>query len=215
MAYTINYFYLKFLDKIDKEGSDIISVPQVMELLESETYNYIKQTVKYNENTGEIRDSIKALSKPLGMNLTQNLNNTEEMIATFPSDYLYLETVKILIPNVDVRKVTILRKGALDINQRNPNKYGTEEYPNVILYQDYLAVYTGATNANKVTGFYISKPIFGDPEGNVETEIVVNLPDVTVEEILNLMVSSFHERNADQRFQLSHIREQGFGKVNK
>jgi len=210
--YTIDYFYNKFLDSVDKEGSDIYSVPQMMELLQSETYNFIEQTVKYLENTQQIRDLLRPLYKPYTINLIANPTDPKEMLAILPSYYLNLETAKVIGTNV--RKTTILRHGEYDINELNPNKRATEEYPVVLLYQDYISV-RGNTNTWQVSGFYVSKPVFGDPYGILTNEILVNLPENTVEKILLLMDTSYQNRNADQRFQSSFMQEQSFGQANK
>ena len=216
MSYTIDYFYLKFLDRIDKEGSEIISISQVMELLQTETYNFIEQTVRYLENTQQIKDFILPLNKPYSITLTLNPDNIKELLGALPGDYLHLETAFAVIPGKTTRVTKIVRRGEMDINKNNPNKKPTDEYPKVIEYESYIVLYGSSVNVGvKIEGFYITKPTFGNADGNTDTEIVVNLPDNTVEKIMNLMVTSFHERTADQRFEPSLRQELGFGQTNR
>lgn len=210
--YTINYFFNKFLDGIDKEGSDIYSVPQMMELLETETYSFIEQTVKYLENTQQLRDLLRTLHKSYTIALVPNVSDATELLATLPADYLNLETVK--VTGTGVRKTKVIRHGEYDINELNPNKRATTEYPVVLLYQDYISV-RGNVAATDIKGFYIKKPVFGDATGDLSAEILVDLPDQSTEKILQLMITAYHEREADPRFQSSLIQEQSYGQSNK
>lgn len=210
MAYTLEYFYPKFLNKIDKEGSDFYSLPQIMEFLETETFSFIKEVETYPEITQARKDLILPLVEPLNVSLAVNPANTQEYLGTLPSDYYRLRSVKKSGNNV--RKTSVVRIGEIDIAELNPNKRGTPQYPNVIQYSNYFAVY-GASAGDKLTGFYIQKPIFGDPNGDLASEIVVNLPDQALEEIMNMMVSAINSKEGDQRYQASKIQEQSFGKV--
>lgn len=214
MAQTIDYFYNKFLVRIDKEGSEIYSPAVVMELLESSTYDFIEETVKYLENTQQLRDALSTLHTPYSLALTVNPSNSEEMLATKPEDYLTLETARVIDSVSTVRTTKLIRKGEVNINRNNPNKKPTAEYPVVIQYQDYIAC-LGSANQTFVKGFYIARPTFGDVTANQETEVVVNLPDETLDKIMNKMVNIIHAKEGDPRYQLSYNQEQSQGKSNK
>lgn len=210
MAYTLDYFYTKFLNKIDKEGSDFYSLPQIMEFLETETYSFIKEVETYPEVTQARKDLILPLVVTLNVSLAVNPANVKEYIGTIPADYYQLRSVR--KTGNDVRKTSVIRTGEIDIAELNPNKRGTSQYPNVYQYSNYFAVY-GASAGDKLNGFYIKKPTFGDPTGNLEDEITVNLPDSALEEIMNMMVAAINSKEGDQRYQASKIEEQSFGKV--
>jgi hypothetical protein len=214
MAFTIDYFYQYFLDRIDKSGSTIISPPQVMELFEVCLHDYLEEVIKYNENTQQLRDKLLPIFTPYELALTANPDNADEMLATIPEDYYYLETANVVVPDVAVRRTRLVRKGELDSMQRSPNKRPAPEYPTVIQYQDFLAVY-GAPTATNIKGFYIAKPTIGDVKGNISTEILVNLPDQAVYQIVLKMVKKFKGETGDPRYQSAIIEEQSYGDKNR
>ena len=212
--YTIAYLYNRFLDKIDKAGSDIYSVDQFMEILESATYNFLGETIKYNENTQQLRDKLLPLYSDYKITIAENPANAEEMIGTLMDDYFHVESCNVFGSAVTIRNTQLIRKGELDIRRHNPDKKPTEEYPKVIQYKDYFAVY-GNTTGTHLTGFYIKKPTFGDTSNNIITEIAVNLPDQSIQKILLFMVNETYQQQADPRYQLSINEEQAFEKVNR
>ena len=209
MAYTINYFYKKFLGQIDKEGSDFYPLEVVMEVLETETNNFIEEVLKYDENIQILKDYLLPLYVTYDLPLVANPSNPKEMLATLPSDYRNLRTA--LVPGS--RRTSIIQKGEYDINEINPNKKATAEYPSVVQYQNYLAIY-GPTSGT-INGFYLRKPVFGDITGNLDVEIAVNLPDASVEKIMLLMANNIHAKEGDQRYQLSFNQEKSYGHSNK
>ena len=210
MAYTLDYFYKKFLNKIDKEGSDFYSLPQIMEFLETETISFIKEVEIYPEVTQTRKELVLPLVEPLDVSLVVNPANVKEYLGTMPADYLMLRSVNKSGDNV--RKTSTVRIAEIDIAEINPNKKGTSMYPNVYQYSNYFAVY-GASPGDKLYGFYLQKPTFGDPTGDLEQEITVNLPDQALEEIMNMMVVSINSKEGDQRYQASKLQEESFGHV--
>ena len=64
MAYTVSHLYDKVTEGLDKMGSDLFTVPYVLNKLEAATYDFIGESVKFIENTQEIRDDIRTLYKP-------------------------------------------------------------------------------------------------------------------------------------------------------
>lgn len=212
MAYSIRKFRDKFLAKIDKEGSELYSAEVIMEFLETATYNYIEQLIKYNENTQLLRDALLPIYKPLTINLGANISNPEEVTGALPSDFFTLDVIQVVVPNVKVRKTDLIRKGELFVRNINPNKKASPEYPLVIEYSNTIAVYTGDNSATQVKGFYICKPTFGDATLNLDTEIAINLDDRVLEQIMNIMVNIVNSKEGDPRYQTSMIEKQTFGK---
>lgn len=209
MAYTINYFYEKFLGQIDKEGSDFYPLQVVMEVLETETNNFIEEVLKYDENIQILKDYLLPLYTPYSIPLVANPLNTKELLATLPAEYRNLRTAKVS----GTRKTILIQKGELDINELNPNAKATADYASVIQYQNYLAVY-GPTSGT-ITGFYLKKPVFGNIDGDLDSETAVNLPDESVEKIMLLMANNIHAKEGDQRYQLSFNQEKSYGHSNK
>ena len=205
MAYTISYLYNRFLDKIDKSGSDIYSVDQFMELLEESTYDFIDEKFKYNENTQVIRDYLLSLYKNFSISIT-DVNG--KRLAVLPNEYLHLDSVGLTDPTTNIRRVKFIRKGEREVNRNNPGKKPTPEYPFIIQYTNTLEV-LGNDTATEITGFILEKPVFGDPTGDINQEICVNLPDNTVQLILQKMVRQVFSQQGDQRYQSAAIEDIG------
>jgi len=210
MAYTVGYLYTKFLDKLDKSGSTIISPDQMMELLQTCTLGFIEGVYKYNENTSQWRDLLTTLYAPYEINLLQNPSNAEELIGTIPESIMHIDTAKVIDTIVTVRSTKIIRKGELEARKSNPNQRPTGEYPHIVIYGNTIACY-GSVTATKVQGFSLNKPTFGDPLN--EENVSVNLPDHTVEMILHKMVTEQHTIFGDQRIQPALLQESKYGKL--
>jgi len=209
MAYTINYFYAKFLGQIDKEGSDFYPLAVVMEMLQTATEDFIEGILKYDENTQILRDYLLPLYTPYDLVLAANPSNNEELLATIPNDYRNLATAH--VPGSRISR--IVHKGDINIASLNPNTKPTEKYPLVIEYQNYIAVYGPVSGT--LTGFYIARPSYGDVTGDLDAEIAVNLPDESLEKVMLLMQNIVHGKEGDQRYQLSFNQEKSYGHSNK
>lgn len=209
MAYTVGYLYNRFLDRIDKGGSTLYSPVQMMEILETATYGYISSVFDYNEINTTWKDLLSTLYIPYSYSLS-NGTNSEEKITTIPATVYHIITAVPQSPGVTVRKVDLIRKGELQFHKINPNKKPVPEYPKVLFYTDTMAVY-GCPNATTIKGFCLNRPVFGNPMD--ENTIAVNLPDDTVQHILNQMVSGVFSQQGDERYQGSLIQEGKYAKL--
>lgn len=214
MAFTIEYFHNKFIDRIDKDRSGIIGLPQTIEMFGAGLHDFMEDTLKYIENTQLLRDLLLPVMTPYEFPLVLNGTNDKEMLASLPSDYYSLASCEVINPNVTVRKTDLIRVGELNARELNPNKRPTPEYPAVIQYQDYIVAY-GALTATHVKGFYIVYPTIGNIDNDIKTEILVNLPDRSVEKILNKMVTDYFMQTGDQRYSPALNEDIGFGEPNK
>lgn len=199
MAYTIKYTYEKYLDEMDKIGSDFLTIPYMMKKIISSTYDFIGKTIKYIENTEEISEDIRPLYKPFSLN-TVKLEEKKWGIV-YPDDFMYLLRANVIDQNVVVRKTNVIRNSQLDIYLRNPHTRPTAHYPIVVRNSDILTIISDG-NPIKLDGVYVKKPIFGNyAEGiDIDKEIIVNLPDIAVEKILQLAVKSTYKSLNDERY---------------
>lgn len=189
MAYTIDHLYKKFLESTDKMGGDFYTIPYMMNRLESSTHDFIGETVKFFENTQEIRDDIRPLYKPLNLPVIQDPNDVNFVVATLPNDYYHLIDAQVKEPGIVVRKTNIIRHGQKEIYFADPNKKPEKEYPIIVIYDTYIRIYTPGT-PNQITGFYLKKPTFGDYNApDLTVEVAVNLPEYAVDKILKNIVS--------------------------
>lgn len=209
MAYTINFIYNKILDEIDKRGSDFMTVERVMDVLETETYNFLGETLDYLESTEKISNDIRTLYKPYSLNVIPDPNDSNFKAVALPEDYQHLYTAEVIDPfTFKTRK---MRHGSYQAVKNDPNKKATAEHPVVVVYDNYMRIYTALpSNPTKVEGLYVSKPIFGDPDGEIDEEICVNLPDSTVQVILKKMIRSIFGAIGDERSVLSRDEDLGY-----
>jgi hypothetical protein len=215
MAFSIDYLYNKFLDKIDKQGTNTVSLPRTMEMLVTQTYSFLESIINFNEINQKQRDLVAPLSRPLDLLMAVNPANGEELIAALPQEYYHIETVIPQIPGKTVREISFIRKGELQGQKINSLRTPTDEYPTIIQYSDYVALYGSSVSQGvKMKGWYWKKPEFGNYGGDISVEIAVDLPDHTVEKILEMMVSSYYNELGDPRHQGKSLQEVKFGKSN-
>jgi len=200
MAYTVDHLYKKVLEGTDKMGSDFFPIEYVMNRLETATYDFVGETIKYIENTQEIRDDIRTLYEPFKIAVIDDPNNSDYKAISLPDNYQHLMSADVLDPTVPVRKTRILRHGQLDIYQDNPNTRATADYPTLVLYQDTIRIISPGT-PTFIQGFYIKKPTFGkySVHDDIETEIAVNLPDQATDKIIKTIINDIFVSVGDPR----------------
>lgn len=207
--YTVQYLYDRILSGIDKEGSDLITLEDVMRRVKDATYDFIGETVKYIENTQEIRDDIRTLYKPFRWPLIE-LPEVADVVDppparygySLPDDYQHLMSAMVEDENVTVRDTRIIRHGQLEIYQSNPNKKPAAEYPLLVLYSNYIEVFSPGSPKDLV-GFYLVKPTIWtyNENANLDTVIAVNLPDHSVEKIIRDVINDIFISTGDPRAQ--------------
>lgn len=203
MAYTVNHLYKKVLEGADKMGSDFYSVAYVMRRLEAATYDMIGESVKYIENTQEIRDDIRTLYKPFSLNVIEDPNDSSFKAIELPKDYLHAMQLKVVDANVPVRQTRTIRHGQEEIFQADPDTRATAEYPSIVLY-DGIARILSPGNPEKVLGFYVKKPKFGNYDihhDNLDLEIAVDLPDNVTDKLIKDIINDIFISTGDPRAQ--------------
>ena len=200
MAYTVNHLYKKVMEGVDKMGSDFFDYEYVMNKLETATYDFIGETIKFIENTQEIRDDIRTLYEPFKIAVIEDPFNTAFKAIAVPSNYQHLMEAQVLDAIVPVRKTRIIRHGQEEIYETNPNTRATAQYPTLVLYQDTIRILTDG-DPTFVQGFYVKKPTFGayGVHDDKETEIAVNLPDQATDKIIKTIINDIFVSVDDPR----------------
>jgi len=213
MAYTISHLYKKVLEGSDKMGGDFYTVPYVMNRLETATYDFIGETVKYIENTQEIRDDIETLYEPLNKVLIQDPNDPASMSVALPNNYLHLMSAKVIDPTTVVRMTRLIRHGQEEIFEQDPNTMPSADYPSVVIYSNLLKILSPGS-PTKIVGMYVRKPNFGNytPEDDIETEIAVDLPDNATEKIIKTIINDIFIAVGDPRAQGQFISTEAYRK---
>jgi len=214
MAYTINHLYKKVLEGADKMGSDFFPIEYVMNKLQTATYDFIGETVKYIENTQEIRDDIRTLYKPFNIPTIKDPNDDSYMSIALPNDYLHLMQVKVIDANVEVRKTRLIRHGQEEIFETNPNTQATAMYPTVVLYSDILRILSSDGTPTAIQGFYLMKPTFGlySRHDDWDYEIAVNLPDQATDKIIKIIINDIFIAVGDPRAQAQYLSTETYRK---
>lgn len=213
MAYTVDYFYKKVLEETDKMGSDFLTLPYIMNRLQTATHDFIGETVKFVENTQEIRDDIRTLYKPYNIPVVEV---SGLKTASLPEDYQHMMSAMVTDGETAVRQTAFIRHGQEEIYEADPDTKATAEYPTVFLYQDYMKVISPG-NPVYIRGMYIKKPTFGKfgAHDDIETEIAVDLPDHTVDKIIQIMVRNIFTALGDVRVAPQYAMKEDYRKRSK
>lgn len=203
MAYTVNHLYKKCLEGLDKMGSDFYTVDYIMNRLEASTYDFIGETVKFIENTQEIRDDIRTLYKPFKYAVITDPENSDYKAISLPEEYLHLMSAKVIDEDVAVRRTRIIRHGQEDIFEADPDTKSSAVYPTLVLYENTLRILSPGTPSH-VTGTFIKKPTFGAHDihhDDLDVEIAVNLPDNSVDKLIKNIINDIFISTGDPRAQ--------------
>ncbi len=220
MAYTVQHLYDKVMEGVDKIGSDLYTIPYVLRRLEAVAHDFIGETVKFIENTQEIRDDLRTLYKPfyqplITIPVTQVGPVTAPTFVGFalPSDYQHLMSAKVIDANVTVRDTRIVRHGQDEIYHTDPNKKPAAEYPLLVLHEDYIRIYSPG-NPTHLQGFYIKKPIVWkfDEEGDFNIAIAINLPDHSVDKLIKDIINDIFIASGDPRAQFQNVSKEQYRK---
>jgi hypothetical protein len=213
MAYTVDKFYRKVLEECDKMGSDFFPIPYIMNRLETAVHDFIGETVKFVENTQEIRDDIRTLYKPYKLPVVAS---EAGYLVSLPDDYQHLMSAMVVDDTTTVRQTAIIRHGQEDIYQADPDTRATAEYPSIFLYQDYIKVLSTG-NPTFVYGMYIKQPTFGaySEHDDIETEIAVDLPEHAVDKVIKIMVRDMFTATGDPRVQPQYAMKEDYRKRSK
>jgi hypothetical protein len=206
MAYTVDHLYKKIIEGTDKMGSDFYTLPYVMNRLEAAVYDFIGETVKYIENTQEIRDDIRTLYKPFNIAVVVDPADASYQSIALPSDYLHLMSSKVTDKFVTVRQTRTIRHGQEDIFESDPDTIATAEYPSLVLYENVIRILSPGTPIS-IKGFYIKKPTFGGNDINhddIQNEIAVNLPDNVTDKIIKTIINDIFVSTGDPRAQMQY-----------
>lgn len=219
MTYTIEECD-KYLDELtDKLGSDYFPLPVKFGRFITATYDFIREHSKYLETTQEISDDIKPLLIKRKHVMVASTSPGIYEIAE-PADYLRLISVEpyARINNVDVKKfkkVYIIKEGQKVAYERDPFREPTPFYPTILRNSNIFEVNVGNdtdTYLNALVTF-LKKPTFGNI--NVDTDRIVNLPDIAIEQIMMKTAEALRFTSGDETASSIYQFDQTFGKRNK
>lgn len=245
MEYTLGYCDKLMDQMLDKMGSDYFPLPIKLLQFRKATYDLIRETTVFLETTQEISDDIKPLVNEKYSTLVQmtqpNLWHCDEpddyhrLISAEPfyPDPAYKnskipEEKKPLFKKY--KKINIIKVGQKIAHDRDPYKKPTPEYPTVRRMGEKFRFdfgYDDGTEYSLAFLTYIREPNFGFEEFKsgktaqlpaqqfVLTNIIVDLPPVTIQKIIGRTVNALRASSGDPSFPQNYQFEQTFGKRNK
>lgn len=210
MAYTVEFAYNKILDSIDKIGSDLITLENVMGRFSVATYDFIGESVKFIDNTQEIHDDIRTLYVPFTFPIVDiaSGNPNQDPIDSYgirgiawPSNYMHLASARVVGGTTPVRDTRIVRAGQEEPYLINPNRKPTAEYPMLVRYDSYLKYYSPDNENRSIQGWYIKKPTIWqyNETDDLDSVTIVDLPDHSVEKIMQTVASAILVTLGDPR----------------
>lgn len=208
--YTLTEAYEIYQDRIDKQGSDFVQLPEFLRHFKSATYDFIGERVPIIEKTQQIVEDLRPLMKTDKRTCIQDPNDAHAMIASVPTDCHHLVRVNALFSDgTSGRRPKLIRHGNYDSYQSSPSKRATNEYPLITQYEDYVKVMTGyVVKAQYAFLTYIKKPTFAG-ENSPGTQIV-DLSVQAIEDILNKTIVRTMAAKADPRTQTEVYQEKSY-----
>jgi hypothetical protein len=213
----------RYLDELlDKMGSDLFPLPIKLNRFIMVTLDFIRESTKNLEITQEVSDDIKPLLIRSNYTILQDPINQNLWTCPEPADYIRLVSlVPLFLDPVDnhlkqkAKKVKILKEGQREAYKRDPFNNATNEYPQVFRYANLFKIDVGddTVNYSKALLSYIKKPNFADV--NDLTIRIVNLPDITIEQLLLKTADALRFSTGDSDAVANYQFGQSFGKRGK
>ncbi len=219
--YDIDYCD-KYMDELaDKMGGDYFPLAIKFGRFITFALDFIRDNIgeDFDQNQ-EKNDNIKSLivrtenlmtpvAGEVGLYHVAEPTNYMRLISLYP--YAVINTVKTRL----ARKIHIIKEGQRLAYERDPHRKPTPFEPNIYRLDNFFEVSTNDSintyNVAELT--YIKKPTFGHM--NTGTERIVNLPDMSIELIMQKTVESLRFTTADDSAKDVYNFEQTFGKSNR
>ena len=219
MIYDVNYCD-DYMDEIlDKMGGDYFPMPIKLGRFITTTLDFIRDNLDDFEKTQEISDNIKTLvvrtqnalipTPEAGLYQIAEPVNYMRLISIYP--FATVNSIKTKL----ARKSHIVKEGQRLAYERDPHRKPTPFEPNIYRIADFFEVSTGDNINPYYTAevAYVKKPTFGALTPG--TARIVNLPDVSVEIIMQKTCESLRFTTADETAKDVYSFDQTFGKSNR
>lgn len=209
MNYTLDEVYEYILDRADKKGSDMFQLPYVLNVFQTETYDFIDSKLPTLESNQRDTQDLQQIMLTKKINVVQDIENPYKTNAALPEELYHLSRVNpIFKGEVTSRRPKLIRHGNYDGMKVDPHNSPTPEYPLITQYNNYISIDSGFNEKPISTLItYLLKPIFA--KENELQERVVNLPDGVIEAIIQKCVKELVSSKGDQRTQSEFAKEAG------
>tara|TARA_A100000172_G_C3044260_1_gene111877 strand:- start:61546 stop:62193 length:648 start_codon:yes stop_codon:yes gene_type:complete len=209
MDYTLDETYEYILDRADKKGSDMFQLPYVLNVFQTQTYDFIDEQLPYLESNQRNTQDLQQVMLTKKINVVNDPQDNFKTNAALPEDLYHLSRVNpIFKGGVTSRRPKLIRHGNYDGMRTDPHNKPTAEYPLITQYNNYINIDSGFNEKPISTHItYLTKPIFA--KENELQERIVNLPNGVIEAIIQKCVKELVSSKGDQRTQAEFAKEAG------
>lgn len=217
MAYTIDTCDRYMDELLDKMGGDYFPLAIKFGRFATATLEFIRDNAKRLEIDQEASDNIKPLIIRAEYAITPIIGQIGLYQMAEPVNYL--RTISIYpfatvnsVKTKLARKVHIVKEGQRLAYERDPFRKPTPFEPAIYRLDNFFQIDTNDTINTYFTAefAYIKKPTFGNI--NILTDLIVNLPDTSIEIIMQTTCEALRFSSADETANNIYNFDQTFGK---
>jgi len=210
MDYSLSNTYEYVMDLLDKKGSDLIQLPEMFRVFKTATIDFIGERLPVIEKTQQITEDLRPLMDIKKIPVANNPTDPYSTIASVPSYVDHLVRANPMFANgTSGRRPKLIKHGNIDAYFADPNKRPSEEYPLIVQYLDYVKIFTGYNiKPINVLMTYLKKPDYALLSN--QQQRICNLPDSSIEDIINKTVLILSGVRGDERIQIHGQKEQSF-----
>lgn len=215
MAYTLTDTYEYGLELLDKKGSDFVQLPEFFRFFKTAVLDFIGERIPIIEKTQQITNDLRPLMKTAKVIVIDDPEDSYAVISAVPNDCHHLVRANAGYEgNVTGRRPSLIRHGNIDAYKADPNQKPAMDYPLITQYQEYIKIDSGFNNKAIISYMtYIKYPTYADI--GTPTQQIVDLDDVSIEDILNKTILNLMATRADDRTNIKAQQEQSFRHGNR
>lgn len=209
MEYTLDETYEYILERADKKGSDFFQLPYVLQVFQTQTYDFIDERLPHLESNQRLTQDLQGIMLTKKFNVVDDVENVYRTNVIVPEDTYHLSRViPIFKGEVVSRSPKMIRHGNEIPMSNDPHNKPTPEYPLITQFSDYANINSGY-DEKPISAYltYVKKPVFA--KENEGSKRVVNMPDGAIEAIIQKCVLELISSKGDERTQSEMIKQAG------
>lgn len=201
--------YEYILERCDKKGSDFFQLPHVINVFQTQTYDFIDERIPFLGSNQRLVQDLQGIMEKKKSPVLEDPENVYMTNVALPEELYHLVAVQpIFKGNVVSRDPKLIRHGRDIPMQRDPHNKPTVEYPLITQYSNYANINSGYEE-RPISCYlvYIKKPTFAKVDQS--NNRVVNLPNGPIEAIITKVIKELVSSKGDPRTQSEFVKELG------
>lgn len=214
MDYTLDEVYEYILERADKKGSDFFQLPYIIQVFQTQTYDFIDERLPLLEANQQITQDLQEIMLTKSFVPVQDPNNVYKVNVSLPEGYYHLSRVlPFFSGGVASRRPKLIRHGNYEGMRADPHNAPTPEYPLIVQYSNYVNIDSGYLEKPiKVNLTWIDEPVFA--KENEPDKKIVNMRPGAIEAIIQKCILELVSSKGDPRTQSEMIKEKEIRKIN-